>query len=641
MQFRESLAVKHQSRWKSLRNRINQIQSRVRPRIQQWMLKEWSKFRQRNPFRWRMPQRSLLYIGIAIASLLLTCGAVPPATAQLPIQPTLQQISLGGLGGNGGGSSLEPVAQGITLDGEEIFRVTAPQAAIKRRVERVSNNLDQIKQNYLQQDDPDLDIEIRNREDEDQLPVIYVNGMYLLTVTQQDAQLQGTSARGLAIELEQTLSQQLRQAWSLRQPEARKRQIISTISIAIAAAIIVYGLYYWQNHLWRPHFRWFTSDAESEEMRQEQREHFDEVQQRILQLLQVVVIIGASVWILGFFPSTRAIQENVLSALSVPLLAILVVVVAYIGARLTFIVINRFTASLTLTTRGSRRAELRVSTISSVLKNIAVFTWLIVGLIVALALSGISLGVLLASASLLSVAFTLVFKDVLNGAVNGFFIILEDQYAIGDIVVLEDNHGLAGVVENFNLRVTQLRDTAGRLISVPTSEIGAVANLTSRWSRIDLKIPISYYSDLNHALEVVHQVAQAMREDEEWQSLFLEDPNLLGVDEFGKHGVILRLWIKTQPMKQWDVAREYRRRLKLAFDEENITIPIPQQDTWLHTMDERPIQLQGQMETASSQAHQEHSENGSPQRDRVKTGSATSPNADDVTNDGGEGEGDR
>ena len=168
---------------------------------------------------------------------------------------------------------------------------------------------------------------------------------------------------------------------------------------------------------------------------------------------------------------------------------------------------------------------------------------------------------------------------MIKDAINGFFIILEDQYALGDFIAVGN---VGGLVETLNLRITQLRDSEGRLITIPNSEIKIVANLSSRWSRADLNIPIAYNADVDHALNLIETVGLEMDQDPRWREQIVETPQVLGVENFGDRGLMIRVWIKTQPLKQWDVAREYRRRIKITFDQAGIVIPLPQQAIWLN-----------------------------------------------------------
>ncbi|NEQ55227.1 MAG: mechanosensitive ion channel family protein, partial [Leptolyngbya sp. SIO3F4] len=222
----------------------------------------------------------------------------------------------------------------------------------------------------------------------------------------------------------------------------------------------------------------------------------------------------------------------------------------------------------------SQRTSLRFSTFSQVAKSILVILVVIVCSLVVLATIGIDLGPLLASAGIIGLALSLASQSLLKDIINGFMILMEDHYGIGDVIIVGD---MSGFVETMNLRITQLRNEEGRLITIPNGQINVVQNLSKEWSRVDLKVPVALDSDINQALELIKQVADDMSHDPVWQNLILEEPVLLGVDNIDHIGATIRLWIKTLPLKQWDVAREYRRRLKIAFSNASIDFGLPKQ----------------------------------------------------------------
>jgi len=189
-------------------------------------------------------------------------------------------------------------------------------------------------------------------------------------------------------------------------------------------------------------------------------------------------------------------------------------------------------------------------------------------------------------------ALSLATQNLIRGVVTGFFILLEDQYAIGDVVKIGDD---AGLVENMNLRITQLRDNEGRLITIPTSDITRVANYSLHWSPCDLQLPVNYSADIDEMIQLVRRVGDGLRNDPDWGELILEDPNILGVDDFGDSAVMLRVWIKTQPMKQWDVSREFRRRFKQSMQDMDTSIPFPQRQVWLNVPKGLDISLSGEL----------------------------------------------
>ena len=130
---------------------------------------------------------------------------------------------------------------------------------------------------------------------------------------------------------------------------------------------------------------------------------------------------------------------------------------------------------------------------------------------------------------------------------------------------------------------TMLRNVEGALITIPNGDIRAVKNLSKNWSRADIHVPIAYRTNLMKAMQLMDTIAGEMTQEPEWKDIILEPPQLMGADDFGDRGVIVRLWIKTLPLEQWKVAREYRRRLKLAFDQAEIPLPLPQQVLWVQS----------------------------------------------------------
>jgi len=204
-----------------------------------------------------------------------------------------------------------------------------------------------------------------------------------------------------------------------------------------------------------------------------------------------------------------------------------------------------------------------------------IIAWIIIGLFVGLIVFGVDFAPLIAGAGLLGVAVSLASQNLLKDTINGFLIVLEDQYGIGDFI---DTGNWSGVVEGLNLRITQLRNPEGKLITIPNGQIGAVANLTKSWSRVDLNVPVDYETDTLSAIRVIETTAMEMSRDPQWRWQILEAPKIMGVDDFSDRGLIIKIWIKTQPAKQWMVAREFRLRLKLAFDKAGILIPVSQQN---------------------------------------------------------------
>jgi small-conductance mechanosensitive channel len=223
----------------------------------------------------------------------------------------------------------------------------------------------------------------------------------------------------------------------------------------------------------------------------------------------------------------------------------------------------------------SVRSTQRVEALSTVLRSVASFAIWTVAAFMVLGEFGINLGPLIAGAGIIGVALGFGSQSLVRDFLSGIFILVEDQYGVGDTVDLGE---ATGVVEVVSLRTTRVRSVDGTVWHVPNGAIARVGNKSQHWSRALLDVQIAYGTDISHAREVIKAVA-----DEVWgerSGWVIEEPELWGVEELGPHGVTIRLVIKTQPSKQWDVGRLVRERLKEAFDAEGIEIPFPQQTVW-------------------------------------------------------------
>jgi moderate conductance mechanosensitive channel len=226
----------------------------------------------------------------------------------------------------------------------------------------------------------------------------------------------------------------------------------------------------------------------------------------------------------------------------------------------------------------SLRAEQRIEALSSVLRSVMSFTIMAVAAVMILGELGVELGPLIAGAGIIGVAIGFGSQSLVRDFLSGIFILVEDQFGIGDIVNLDGT--TSGVVEAVSLRTTRLRAVDGTVWHVPNGEIRRVGNMSQHWSRALLDIEVAYATDLARAKDVIREVAHAVWEEDQH---VLEEPEVWGVEELGAHGVVIRLVVKTTPSEQYRVSRTLRERLKVAFDAEGIEIPFPQQTIWHRT----------------------------------------------------------
>jgi small conductance mechanosensitive channel len=227
-------------------------------------------------------------------------------------------------------------------------------------------------------------------------------------------------------------------------------------------------------------------------------------------------------------------------------------------------------------TRSERekRAETLVNIINSTIK---IFIYIIACFMI-LREVGVDIAPLLAGVGIAGLAIGFGAQTLVKDFLTGFFILMENQYRVGDVVKIGDH---AGLVERINMRTTILRDLEGVVHTVPNGEVQSVKNLTHGWSRVVLGIGVAYKEDVDQVIEVLQEVGKKMRGEERYRQLMIEDPQVLGVDNFGESEVTIKMIAKTLPLKQWEVARELRRRIKYAFDQKGIEIPFPQRTLWI------------------------------------------------------------
>ncbi len=231
------------------------------------------------------------------------------------------------------------------------------------------------------------------------------------------------------------------------------------------------------------------------------------------------------------------------------------------------------------------RRRQRAETIGTVLRSVASIVVATVAGTTVLGELGVDLGPILASAGIVGVALGFGAQNLVKDFLNGIFMILEDQYGVGDAVDLGE---ASGIVEAVGLRATRLRSVDGTVWHVRNGEILRVGNMSQGWSRALLDVEVAYGTDIAHAQRVIKQVADDVWHGETVGSFVLDEPELWGVETLGADGIALRLVVKTAPLEQWKVARELRQRLKDAFDAEGIEIPFPQRSLWLRTTPDGP-----------------------------------------------------
>jgi small conductance mechanosensitive channel len=286
---------------------------------------------------------------------------------------------------------------------------------------------------------------------------------------------------------------------------------------------------------------------------------------------------------------------EILDNFTVPLRILLIIAIAFVVVRVMRLLIRRVVKRLSAERTSERidtirrrtglalldtgpvpglRRRLRAETIGAVLRSIvSVIVWATAAVMV-LSELGVNLGPLFAGAGILGVAIGFGSQSLVRDFLSGLFMILEDQYGVGDVI---DAGEASGTVEGVSLRTTRLRDVDGTVWHIPNGEIRRVGNKSQQWSRAVLDIPVAPSTDVGEATAVIDRVARDLARDERFRSVILDQPEVWGVEEIAADRVVIRLVVKTKPLEQWSVGRELRARIKRAFDAAGFDYPIPQQ----------------------------------------------------------------
>lgn len=282
----------------------------------------------------------------------------------------------------------------------------------------------------------------------------------------------------------------------------------------------------------------------------------------LLAVAALVVLAATWDWALLGFISDDAAGNLLATALTIYILIL--------GASIAIDVINGLLESSF--NRWSRASSSRINTLLPIAKNTVFIIVFAMFLLMLLAEIGINVMPLLAGAGVLGIAVGFGAQTLVKDLLTGFIIILEDLIQVGDVASLA---GKAGVIERITIRKVQLRDMAGIVYTIPFGEITIVENLTKDFSYALFDIGISYREDVDHVSQLLKQIADEMREDPDFKDDILEPLELIGLDKFADSAVIVKARIKTLPIKQWRVAREFNRRMKKLFDSQNVEIPYP------------------------------------------------------------------
>ena len=220
----------------------------------------------------------------------------------------------------------------------------------------------------------------------------------------------------------------------------------------------------------------------------------------------------------------------------------------------------------------SLEAEKRINTLMGIVWGIAKIIMIAIVAMILLQKIGVNIAPILASAGIIGLAVGFGAQELVRDFISGFFILLENQVRTGDIAII---NGTSGLVEDIQLRTITLRDLSGVVHIFQNGKIDSLSNRTKVWSAAVFDIGVAYKEDAQQVMDIMKKTGEQLKLDPEFQDKIIEPIEILGLDQFADSAQVIKARLKTKPSMQWIVTREYNKRLKVAFDNENIEIPFP------------------------------------------------------------------
>lgn len=253
---------------------------------------------------------------------------------------------------------------------------------------------------------------------------------------------------------------------------------------------------------------------------------------------------------------------------------VLTLILFYISSRLIRLLLNRFQKRLynRYDKKGNNEKTKRITTLTELLKSSLQIALYIIFTLIILGELGFNIGPLLAGAGILGIAVGFGSQELVRDVISGFFIILENQIRVGDVVNI---NGIGGVVEAIEVRTIKLRDFSQVVHVIQNGKVNELSNMTKGWSAMVFDIGVAYKEDPEQVIEIINEVGTKLQMEKLFIKKIIEPIEIFGLDRFGESGIVIKARIKTLPGDQWAVGREFRKRLKKAFDRQGIEIPFP------------------------------------------------------------------
>lgn len=487
----------------------------------------------------------------------------------------------------------------VTLDGAALFRIAAPvsplpgQLPIAQREQSVENALDALvavsgtgtaQRTVYDPATLRVTVAASNGQAVVQAADAHHAPVSIVTATPVDAKYAGLTVTSVAENWRAILQSSLRGALLKRQPGIEKR---NEMQVAIAAAVLAvltmivlaFGIVPIHLRLRRMEQHIAERAAQAEPASQTERAQrlrkvllLHAIAATLIWLLAVVWFAGF-VWAFSLFPQTTPLARRVLTT-------VLYVVATWICAgllnRLLDLSIVRIAGIVThrhyLSAQERARELLRVPTFTRALTGFKTALIFFIALLVSLGEIGIPIWSVVTFGGLAAIGITLAAQNFVRDFVNGFLVLFEDQYVVGDYITV---NAQSGIVENLTLRVAQIRDTAGNLITIPHSSVTHVVNHSRNWSRVDYRVSVDPAADADRAKEMVRDAIESVAHDQHWHGVVIEPLEWIGVDSLSRDGIIIRASMKTAPLRQFELRRAINERVRLLFAQAGIGFGAP------------------------------------------------------------------
>jgi len=246
-----------------------------------------------------------------------------------------------------------------------------------------------------------------------------------------------------------------------------------------------------------------------------------------------------------------------------------ILILAFILARILKSLTNKLIALAKSPSRSAQIREQQTRTMAGLVYSTGIFLIIVVALLMVMREFGFDISPVAAAAAVGSVALGFGAQSLIKDLINGFFIVFEDQYVVGDLIQVNSE---LGRVEYLTLRRTVLRNTAGAMVTIPNSLVGQVANLSRDWSQVFVDVTVPADELVGRALATLEKLCGDFRNDPDWSPALVDGPRVLGVESLSLDGTVLRLQVRTVLNRKDDVARELRRRIKLSFEQSRIPL---------------------------------------------------------------------